>query len=61
MLNIDSATGGPVTVNFSFGQCVKAGLGFALGASLLLPVIIVVTGMVGGLGAAMLALLSGHR
>jgi hypothetical protein len=61
VLNIDTATGGPVTVSFSFAQCVKAGLGFSLGALLLLPVIMLVAGVAGGFGAALLALLSGHR
>ena len=52
--------GAPVTVHVSFGQCVKAGIAFTLGASLLLPLIILAAAFVGFSWATLLTLLSQH-
>jgi hypothetical protein len=53
--------GTPVTVQVSFGQCVKAGVAFTLGAALLLPLVLLCAGVVGLSWATLLALLSPHR
>lgn len=50
--------GSPVNVHVSFGQCVKAGVAFTLGAALLVPLMLAAAAVVGLSGAGLLRLLT---
>lgn len=61
MFEATTTDGVPMVVRVQFWQCVKAGIGFTLGAGLLVPILVVFAGVIGASWATFLGLLSLHR
>lgn len=61
MFEMTSPGNAPVQLRVSFWQAVKAGIGFTLGAALLLPIVLAVAGILGGSWITLLSLLTRGR